>query len=174
MLFTLTPGAIERSTARATTLLAIVLLASVLVSAAPAKPRFADSGVVSTNEGHATLRWSLPGGDDPDTDVAFELQQSRDREFSDPHGRHAGPERAFFVSGLRGGRTYFRVRAAVPGSSAGPWSDPLVVEVDYPGRSQVILLLVVGCVVFGATVVAITVGWARNRRSGPAGDRAGA
>ena len=141
----------------------------------PAKPWFVGTGVVSTNEGHATLRWSLP--EDVETTASgltFELEQSRDAGFRNHFLRHRGPERAFFVSGLIDGRNYFRVRAVPAGSPAGLWSDVLVVEVDYPGRGQVILLLVVGCLVFGGTVAAIIVGWLRTRHRRLAENRASA
>jgi hypothetical protein len=139
---------------------------------AQAEPQFTVADVISTNEGHATLRWSLGDYADDTTDVTFELQQSRDREFGNHRLRHEGAERALFVSGLRDGRTYFRVRATLDGSPPGPWSDPLVVEVDYPSRDRVVLLLAVGCLVFLATVATIVAGWLRNRRPRPAAYRA--
>ena len=127
-------------------------------------PSFLDGAVVSTNEGHATLRWSL-GKDRPASgNVSFEVQQSRDAGFRNHRVLHEGPERSLFVSGLNDGSTYFRVRAIRETGPPGPWSDPLVVEVDYPGRGQVFLLLGVGCLVFLATVAAITTGWIRGRQ----------
>jgi hypothetical protein len=130
----------------------------------PAKPRFGETEVVSTNEGHATLSWTLPSRGHLNSNSDFQLQQSRDPGFANHRVRHMGPERSFFVSGLRGGRTYFRVRAVVDGSPPGPWSDTLVVDVEYPGNRQVVLLLAVGCVVLATTAAAILTGWARNRR----------
>jgi hypothetical protein len=139
------------------------------------KPRFVDAGVVSTNEGHVTLRWSLPEGSDATTSgLTFELEQSRDPGFGNLRLRHRGPERAVFVSGLLDGRNYFRVRAVPAGSPAGPWSEVLLVEVDYPSRGQVVLLLVVGCLVFAGTITAIVVGWLRTRVRKPAHSRASA
>jgi hypothetical protein len=140
------------------------------------KPRFVDGGVVFTNEGHATLRWSLPEQvDTTASSLIFELEQSRGPGFEDHRLRHRGPERAFFVSGLTDGRNYFRVRAVPAGSPAGPWSDVLVIEVEYPDRGQVILFLVVGCLVFGGTIAAIVSGWLRTRhRRLAAGNRASA
>lgn len=127
------------------------------------KPRFVEDEI-TTNEGHATIQWSLPGASDSTEGVVFALQQARDPDFQDQRLRHRGPGQSFFVSGLREGLTYFRVRAS-RSEAIGPWSDPLVVEVDYPGRGSVILLLAIGCLVFAATVVAIVAGWARHRDS---------
>lgn len=135
--------------------------------AEPAKPRFTDGDRVSTNEGHATIHWELPGGvEGAAPEATFELQQSADPSFSDGHRRHRGPGRAFFVSGLKDGRTYFRVRTVSDGSATGPWSDALVVEVDYPDRGRVVLFLVIGSLVFLGTCAAIVSGWLRTHRRG--------
>jgi hypothetical protein len=126
-------------------------------------PSFTDGTAISTNEGHATLSWSLDDEPALPGDVSFEVQQSRDAGFRNHRVLHQGPERSLFVSGLNDGSTYFRVRA-IRGAATGPWSEPLVVEVDYPGRGQVFLLLGVGCLVFLATVASIATGWMRDRR----------
>lgn len=131
----------------------------------PPVPRFAAGRSLTTSEGHATLEWSVPSGGGGE-ELSFELQQARTPDFSDPGVRHRGPEDSFFVSGLESGRTWFRVRALADGSTAGDWSAPLVVEVDYPHRGQVIGLLVAGCVVFLVTVGTIVTGWLRFRDDG--------
>lgn len=138
----------------------------------PVVPQFTDDGVVSGDEGHATLSWG-PGEDvDPDRSLTYELQQSRDAQFSNHRVRHEGPQTMFFVSGLRDGRTYFRVRAVRSGQTPGPWSAPLIVDVDYPGRRRVVLLLAVGCLVFFSTVATIVIGWRRSRVRDPLAGRA--
>jgi hypothetical protein len=125
--------------------------------------------VVSAEEGHTTLRWILPGLGERGAPVTFELEQSQHPDFANHSLRYAGSERAFFVSGLREGRTYFRVRALRAGAPPGDWSGPLVVDVDYPDPVQVTVLLSVGCLVLLATVAAIALGWHRHRSSRPTG-----
>lgn len=130
----------------------------------PGRPLFAESELTA-DEGHVTMQWDLTEAvEQGRLGLTFELEQSDDPGFEDPRLRHRGAERSFFVSGLREGHTYFRVRA-IAGGVAGPWSDTLVVQVDYPGRGRVTGLVIVGCLVFLATVTAIIAGWLRFDRS---------
>jgi hypothetical protein len=138
----------------------------------PPAPSFLGAELQSTSEGHATLSWTLPAESGPEgTELRFELEQSNDPAFTNHRLRYEGPGRSVFVSGLLEGRTYYRVRSRSSGAVPGPWSDPLVVEVSYPGRGQVLLLLAVGCVVFVCTAAAIVTGRLRYRPRSPAGKR---
>jgi hypothetical protein len=130
----------------------------------PGRPQFAETEVTA-DEGHVTMQWELTEAvEQGSLGLTFELEQSDEPGFEDHRLRHRGAERSFFVSGLREGQTYFRVRA-IAGGVAGPWSDTLAVEVAYPGRGRVIGLVIVGCLVFVATVVTIVLGWLRYDRS---------
>jgi hypothetical protein len=137
----------------------------------PARPRFTNTGDARIEEGHAVLSWTVAGEVDAADDLFFELHESRDPGFGNHQVLHSGPESVVFVSGLKQGTHYFRVRA-LQGGTAGPWSDAMTVEVDYPGRKQVLVLLVVGCLVFVATVIAILVGWMHHGKPERAADRA--
>jgi hypothetical protein len=158
-------------------LLGVLLLQPVRADALPDIPRptgasFEGPEMVSAEEGHTTLRWTLPGHVEEGPPVTFELEQSQRPDFANHSLRYAGSGRAFFVSGLQEGRTYFRVRALRAGAPPGDWSGPLVVDVDYPDPVPVIVLLSVGCLVLLATVAAIALGWHRHRSSASAGSPA--
>jgi hypothetical protein len=131
---------------------------------AATRPVFETEQVLPADEGHATLNWSMSDGSDAADGLVYQLQQSREPAFGNHSLRHEGPESAIFVSGLRDGTTYFRVRAVQQGTPPGPWSETLEVEVDYPTRGHVLLLLSIGSVVFVATVIAIVAGWVRYTR----------
>jgi hypothetical protein len=96
--------------------------------------------------------------------LTFQLQRSAARDFRDPLDLEVGPDRASYVSGLREGESYFRVRAVAADGKVGPWSETLVVQVAYPPRSQVFLLMGVGAILLVATVMLILTGHARHRR----------
>jgi hypothetical protein len=128
----------------------------------PPPTSFDGPAVVSTTEGHTTLAWSPR----PDGAVhgSFQLEASDDPSFDDGKLRYEGPDRASFVSGLPEGTTWFRVRAVGDDGTAGPWSDAVRVDVAYPERGQVVRFLVLGSIVFLATVTAVIVGHRRHRR----------
>jgi hypothetical protein len=115
---------------------------------------------VTANEGHLRLSWK-PEGEVPD--LSFELERSLNADFREVTPRKVGADRSSYVSGLRQGENYFRVRAVTAAGDAGPWSEALVVRVDYPSRRQVFVLMAVGAVLLIATVVLILTGHARRR-----------
>jgi hypothetical protein len=143
------------------TVVAIWLIPTSVDASPAAAPRFTAEDDVAASEGHATLAWTVDAK--PGNDLVFELQQSRSRDFSNHRVVHDGVEDAYFVSGLREGATYFRVRAVRSDAGAGPWSETLVVRVEYPGRGQVVVLLAAGFVVLAATVAAVVFGFLRSR-----------
>jgi hypothetical protein len=170
------PAEILRPALLAATLVVALQQGSTPVRAqdVPPAPRFvneAPAGHVQADEGHVTLSWTLPGFEAAE-ECRFELERSWDAGFADPRRLHDGTESTVFLSGLKAGPTWFRVRG-IHGDRAGPWSPALVVDTEYPQRSQVLVLFVVGCIVFAATVAAILLGWARHRPAG-AENRAGA
>ncbi|HXV76815.1 MAG TPA: fibronectin type III domain-containing protein [Candidatus Polarisedimenticolaceae bacterium] len=145
----------------------VCLAGGLLLAALPAagRPRveFETEGPIITTEGHATLRWAAV--DPVERGSVFELQDSTDPEFRSTHVWYRGPDRASFVSGLPEGTSWFRVRA-VRGQRAGPWSDPVAIEVDYASSSTLGRLLALGAVVFLATLVTVVVGHRRREAGG--------
>jgi hypothetical protein len=124
---------------------------------------FDQTGTITTTEGHATLSWTVRDAEDPT--LEFELQDSDHADFSSAHTRYRGPDRASFVSGLPAGKTWFRVRVTEI-DRAGPWSEPIAINVEYPSRSLLRRLLALGAIVFVATVLTIVAG--HRRREVPA------
>lgn len=117
-------------------------------------------------EGHVVISWALPGEADGGTPPDFVLEQASTPEFSDAVVRYEGRDLASFLSGLPEGRFHFRVRA-VDGGNAGPWSVPLVLDVDYPKSGMVLVLMTVGTVCLAVLITAILVGARRtSARSG--------
>ncbi len=146
-------------------LVAALGLASALAAvsaASPAVVRIEGPRRVETTEGHAVLAWEVDA--EPDPARTFELQESRSNDFAGAERRYSGPDLAVFVSGLRSGRTWFRVRAVEGSGEPGPWSPPVVVAVRYPALGRVTALLALGSVVFVATVGTILGGHLATRR----------
>lgn len=132
-----------------------VLSATAFCSTSPA-PEFKNKTLEKTDQGYVTLRWEVPVTDPPHL---YELQSSPFAAFKDPLIRYQGPDTSSFVSGLNNGDTYFRVRALDAEKRAlSPWSKPVTVQVDYPSAKKVVYLLILGGVVFVATVGSILVG----------------
>lgn len=130
-------------------------------------------------EGHLVLRWNPPhnGGADHDGTreslLRYELERSREPGFPDGDIRPVGVDRAAFVSGLPPGEIHFRVRALDGDGEAGPWSEPVTVAVEYPSRSRVRGLLLLGLGVFLATVALVVFGHLKSLRassSAPTGE----
>ena len=115
-----------------------------------------DAPALDAGEGHVWLRWTTG---DPEAVAAFELErkspgeQLETRRFVEP---------ATFITGLPEGVTEVRVRAlqAAAGQegAAGPWSATLRVTVEYPSRSLVRRLGLLGIVLFLATAGMILAG----------------
>lgn len=108
--------------------------------------------------GHARLLWVPDATLLERDDIVFELQQATREDFSDARALYRGPDMASVVSGLEDGTYYYRVRAAVAETDAdevGPWSDPEVLVVEHHPLQLAILLMIVGGLVFAATVAVV-------------------
>jgi hypothetical protein len=120
---------------------------------------FDQRGPVATSEGHATLSWAARESGGPAR--TFELQYSDRSDFDTARTWYRGPDRASFVSGLPEGETWFRVRA-LEDELAGPFSEPIAVEVRYASDAVVARLMALGAVVFLATVATVVIGHRRR------------
>lgn len=94
-------------------------------------------------EGHVLVTWEIPGAP-PDDLSTFEIEYGENRDFRDAVRRNVGVDRASFLSGLPDGPTYVRVRALADGAPPGPWSEPGVIAVQYPGANVVRNLMLLG------------------------------
>lgn len=141
--------------------LATGLLAVAAFSADRAPPPiFENPQRIESSEGHTTLSWTLP--EDRPGVYHYELVSAASARFAQVEPRYKGPDLATFVSGLEEGETWFRVRAIGESGTAGPWSEPVSVAVDYASAAEVWRLLGLGMVVLIATVATILTGHRRR------------
>jgi len=98
--------------------------------------------------------------------IPYELQQSDDPAFEDAVTRYEGPDLAFFASGLPEGSHYFRVRAMAEDGRHPGWSPVMEVQVHYPSRERVLVLLSVGGLLFLVLVGVVMIGHWRHLQAG--------
>jgi hypothetical protein len=96
-----------------------------------------DSKEIESSNGYVKLEWEA------ETNAIFELQQALSNTFSDTKRIYLGHDSASFISGLKDGTYYFRVR-----SNGGKWSEKLVVRVKHQSLSLAFLLFNIGAIVF--------------------------
>lgn len=121
-------------------------------------------------EGHLVVQWEpVVEGEVLDVEPGafrYELRLSSLKDGPDVpldlQTLSVGDDRASFVSGLPGGPMQIRVRAVTRDGRTGPWSPPLRVEVNYPSRRTVALLMALGSLLLVATVVVIVTGHRRT------------
>lgn len=125
-----------------------------------------ESSEVETSEGTLQLAWQIPGAAIGSTDFNFEIQRATDVAFSSTELYYTGPENGTFISGLPAGDFYFRVRTVGTGGGVGPWSQrPIHVIVKYASAGLVTTLMLIGTVVFIATVLVVIKGHKNAGRS---------
>ena len=121
--------------------------------------RFELEPVNSTNSGSIGLSWRLADEDMSLDGVIFELEEASDSLFATQRDRYIGPDLATYLSGLENGSYYFRVRAVTQEPpTVGPWSDPILIEVEHHSLRLAMSLFIIGGVVFLATVVVVVHG----------------
>lgn len=84
--------------------------------------------------------------------IRYELQHSDFADFSKKDIFYRGPDRASFVSGLKQGKHYFRVRVITPGVDSKnmqtPWSQVHIVKVKYHSWTLTWILFFTGAFIF--------------------------
>jgi len=111
--------------------------------------------------GHLDLVWSVFPESAPEP-ATYELQGSRDRDFSAPIDYYSGVDQRSFLSGLAEGPYFFRVRSVTDSAGPGEWSEVLAIEVDYVDQWKVFVLMGLGFVCLTATVLIIVRGSLRT------------
>lgn len=101
---------------------------------------FSSKGEVS-QDGHIKLEWQPAAASS-----VFEVQQATDESFREARAIYRGPDRATFISGLKNGTYYFRVRA-----EDSDWSNVLKLEVTHHSLSLTYILMGLGSIVFLCT-----------------------
>jgi hypothetical protein len=107
-----------------------------------------------SNDGRIKLIWGSAG-----EDALYELQSATDETFETPKLMYKGPDRASFVSGLKNGTYYYRVK-----SENSSWSKTLVVEVEHHSIQLAMILFAVGGIVFLLTVAVVVEGTFRAKK----------
>ena len=102
-------------------LLVIFLLSFRVVVAEniPPTPAFDNEPEIFSNTGHYKLLWKIENSETGE--IEFELQRAQDSTFTNALTIYKGPDLGSFISGLKNGKYFFRVRA-VEGSTVGVWS----------------------------------------------------
>jgi hypothetical protein len=101
-----------------------------------------------SNDGRVKLIWGSTGDN-----YQYLIQQATDSEFNQVKVIYEGPDRASFVSGLKTGTYYYRVK-----TKQGHWSETLVVEVKHHSLSLALSLFGMGALVFLLTVLVVVRG----------------
>lgn len=110
-----------------------------------------------TSSGSLKLIWLIPDSILSLKEHIFELQQSEDPEFRDVMTRYKGSDLATYISGLRSGNFYYRVRL-VDDDLTSDWSKPIVVTVEHHSLRLAFILFGIGAVVFLSTVAVVVHG----------------
>jgi hypothetical protein len=83
----------------------------------------------------------------------FELQQGRNRDFSEARLIYSGPDRASYLSGLPNGDFYYRVRGVDTRlNRKSRWASPIHRIVRHPSLEFAVSMLSVGGLVFLSTI----------------------
>lgn len=123
------------------------------------KPAF-DMPLENTiDAGNLKLSWE-PGTTTPDDrTLHYEVQRSSRRNFASVKTIYRGPDRATFISGLRNGNYYYRVRSQDPASGEfSEWSEFLTVKVEHHSLPLAFWLFAIGALVFLLTVAVVVHG----------------
>jgi hypothetical protein len=122
-------------------------------------PVFENASEELTESGYAKLswRWAFPEGNK--NGCEFELQQSESEDFGEVKAIYKGPDYATFLSGLKNGQYYHRVRTISETEQAkSDWSAPVLIRVKHHSLRLAFTLFGVGAIVFFATVLLVVQG----------------
>lgn len=143
------------------TCLLVLILAFKLSASGLAAPEFENPTESFTESGYIKLSWTWDADAAAGDTYRFELQQDEQSSFAAPREIYQGQDYATFLSGLKNGTYYYRIRA-ITGASAGEWSAPVLVEVKHHSLSLAFSLFGIGALIFLLTVGIIVQG---NRKA---------
>ncbi len=118
-------------------------------------PALNNDAEVFSNTGHFKLLWkaeAIQVGE-----LEYELQRSQDENFEDARTIYKGPDRGSFISGLKNGKYFFRVRA-LNGIKASDWSSSVKLTVEHHTLKMAFTLFGLGGGVFLFTLIMLIVG----------------
>ena len=152
---------------RALSTLLLILFSLTVAAAGPfPEPVFDNASEEVTESGYIKLSWRWV---DPEADPAryeFELQQAENEHFDDAILVYRGQDFASFLSGLKNGGYYYRVRAVFDeGQTEGKWSEPVFVKVEHHSLKLTFTLFGIGALVFLLTVGVVVQGTRKVRQN---------
>lgn len=112
---------------------------------------FTNSPISNSREGHTKLEWLV---DDDSADLFFIVEQSTDSSFNNSKIIYSGRDRATYISGLKNGTYFFRIK--IEGNDS--WADPVRLIVEHHDLKTAYILSVIGLTVFLATAVVLITG----------------
>lgn len=124
-------------------------------------PAFENPGEEFTESGYVKLSWIWNAELRAGGDYRFELEQDTEGSFPSPRQIYQGQDFATFLSGLKNGQYYYRIRV-VAGSNISSWSAPIRVQVQHHSLSLAFALFGLGALVFLLTVAIVVQG---NRKA---------
>ena len=93
------------------------------------------------------------------------MQQGFDSLFDSTRIRYTGPDMASYISGLKNGDYYFRVRTVTDhGNAHGDWSGTVTVTVEHHSLTLALTLAGLGGLVFLLTVAVVVQGTRASER----------
>ncbi len=109
-----------------------------------ALPLFTTEADILSNTGYTQLYWEKKD------DFPIEVQQATNLEFGDAQTIYQGNNTSLFLSGLKNGEYFYRLR-----SEDGTFSEPISLKVKHDSIQQAWLLFTLGAMVFGSIVFVI-------------------
>ena len=123
-------------------------------------PVFEGENPLLVEEGYFHLRWNDPL---PDAKNLFELEGARSEAFEESHPVYSGEETSIFVSGLRDGDYFYRVRSRYQDPSS-PWSKVQRVQVKHHSLKRAWGLFATGALAF--CLILAVIFWGSRERKG--------
>jgi len=119
-------------------------------------PYFTNPQSILTKSGHIKLIWRT----DADVQYQYHLQTASQKDFKNSSTIYRGPDQATFISGLKNGSYYYRVRAIDPNDQGkeSAWSSTIEVTVDHHSLTLAFALAGLGALVFIMTTVVLITG----------------
>ena len=104
--------------------------------------------------GFFRLSWVLEDAENMQA-VEYQLQSSRNADFTKAVEVYRGPDLARVISGKRDGDYYYRIRLIKPDQSVGPWSEATRVTVAHHSLARALMFFAAGAVIFFSLLIFI-------------------
>lgn len=141
-------------------LFALLPLSAMAQTEPLAPPALEGGNPLMVEEGYFHLRWNDPL---PEAKNFFDLEEARSEEFQESHPVYSGAETSLFVSGLRDGDYFYRVRSRFQDQSS-PWSQVQHIKVRHHSLTRAWWLFAAGAFAFGLILAVIF--WGSRDRKG--------